>query len=217
MTDSPAQHPKPAPKAAAKPATKAAAKPAQKPVAKRASSAARLSKALAVAVAKSPAPAAHHPNLGLAPFDMTSGYPAAAATVRRDAARVSAGALTAAAKTDPTLRSRYDAAGLRLLARDAELLVERLAMCLGGGGVRWLTDYAEWIGPIERRRGVVLGDLAAICAGMVEALEPSLGADELAAARRALDAAANVFRRNGRVAGDRHKRNAFLKWMYKGV
>jgi hypothetical protein len=217
VTDSPAQHPLPEPKAAAKPAPKAAAKPARKPLAKRASSAARPSKVLAVAVAKSPATAAHHPNLGLAPFDMTSGYPAAAATVRRDAARVSAGALTAAAKTDPTLRSRYDAAGLRLLARDAELLVERLAMCLGGGGVRWLTDYAEWIGPIERRRGVVLGDLAAICAGMVEALEPSLGADELAAARRALDAAANVFRRNGRVAGDRHKRNAFLKWMYKGV
>lgn len=217
MTDSPAQHPKPAPRAAAKPATRAAAKPAQTPVAKRASSAARPSKAHAVAVAKSPAPVAHHPNLGLAPFDMTSGYPAAAATVRRDVTQVSSGALTAAAKADPTLRSRYDETGLRLLLRDAELLAERLAMCLGGGGVRWLSDYAEWIGPIERRRGVVLGDLAAICAGMVEALEPSLGADELAAATRALDAAANVFRRNGRVAGDRHKRNAFLKWMYKGV
>jgi hypothetical protein len=217
VTDSPAQNSKPATKAAAKPATKAAAKPAQKPVAKRATSAARPSKALAVAVAKSLAPAPHHPNLGLAPFDMTSGYPAAAATVRRDAAQVSAGALTAAAKADPTLRSRYDETGLRLLLRDAELLAERLAMCLGGGGVRWLSDYAEWIGPIERRRGVVLGDLAALCAGMVEALEPSLGADELAAARRALEAAANVFRRNGRVAGDRHKRNAFLKWMYKGV
>lgn len=171
----------------------------------------------AAAPKKTAAPAPHHPNLGLAPFDMTSGYPAAAATLRREVAQISSGALTAAAKADPTFLTRYDEAGLRLLVRDAELLAERLAMCLGGGGVRWLTDYAEWIGPIERRRGVVLGDLAALCVGMGEVLEPALGADELAAAKRSLDAAANVFRRNGRIAGDRHKRNAFLKWMYKGV
>jgi hypothetical protein len=189
----------------------------EKPAAKRALAAVRPSKALAVAAAKSLAPASHHPNLGLAPFDMKAGYPAAAATLRRDAAAISAGAMTAAEKADATLRSRYDGAGLRLLRRDAELLTERLAMCVGGAGVRWLADYAEWIGPIERRRGVVLGDLAAICTGIGEVLDPALGADELAAAKRALDAAANVFRRNGRVAGDRHKRNALLKWMYKGV
>jgi len=186
-------------------------------MAKRAPAAMRPSKAVAVVAKSAGIAAAHHPNLGLAPFDMTSGYPVAAAALRRDAAGISAGALTAAEKADATLRSRYDEAGLRLLRRDAELLTERLAMCLGGGGVRWLADYAEWIGPIERRRGVVLGDLAAMCTGIGEALDPALGADELAAAKRALDAAANVFRRNGRVAGDHHKRNALLKWMYKGV
>jgi hypothetical protein len=180
--------------------------------------AAKSAKAI-VAVDTKPAAVAapHHPNLGLAPFDMASAYPAAAANVRRDAARISAAALEVVKTADPTFRARYDDAKLGMLARDAELLAERLAMCLGGGGVRWLADYAEWIAPIERRRGIVQGDLARLCAAMAEALEPELGADELAAAKRALDAAAGVFNRNGRVAGDRHHRNALLKWMYKGV
>jgi hypothetical protein len=26
-----------------------------------------------------------------------------------------------------------------------------------------------------------------------------------------------VFKRNGRLAGDSHQRNALLKWMYRGV
>ena len=158
-----------------------------------------------------------HPNLGLAPADMTASHPAAAAKIRGEAVSISAGALEAAVKTDPTLRTRYDDIGLRLLLRDGELLVERLAMCLAGGRDRWLTDYAEWIGPIQRRRGVPLGDLAKLCAGIREQVEPQLNADELAAATRSLDAAAAVFNRNGRVAGDRHKRNALLKWMYRGV
>ena len=52
---------------------------------------------------------------------------------------------------------------------------------------------------------------------MREAVAPHLAADELAAATASLNAAAAVFRRNGRVGGDRHKRNAFLKWFYRGV
>jgi hypothetical protein len=213
--------PKAASKAASKATPKAASKPAVKPGPKTAlkagARAARPSKAVVARTKSAIAPAYRHPNLGLAPIDMTSTYPAAAAIVRREATQISVGALKAALNADPTFRSRYDETGLRLLARDAELLSERLAMCLGSGEVRWLTDYAEWIGPIERRRGVSQGDLATLCRGMIETLEPTLGADELGAATRAIDAAAAVFRRNGRVGGDRHKRIAFLKWIYRGV
>ena len=34
---------------------------------------------------------------------------------------------------------------------------------------------------------------------------------------RAIDAATASLRKNSRIAGDRHKRNALWKWMYRGV
>jgi hypothetical protein len=160
---------------------------------------------------------ARHPNLGLAPVDMNAGFSGAAARVRRDKAGIAARGLEAAVTADPTLRTRYDDPALRRLLRDGELLVERLAMCLGNDDVRWLAQYAEWIGPTYRRRQVPLADLATLCAGVREAIAPDLTEDELACADRALDAAQVVLRRNGRVAGDQHKRRALFKWMYRGV
>lgn len=195
MTESRASSPKPAAKPAAKPAV------------------ARTRKAAAPAAP----PAYRHPNLGLAPVDQTAGFPDAAEKVRAGAATIAANALEAAVKADPTIRTRYDQVALRRLLRDGELLADRLATCLASGRDKYLTDYAEWIGPICRRRGLSLGDLAAVCAGMREGLEPQLNPDELAAATRSLEAAAAVFKRNGRLAGDSHQRNALLKWMYRGV
>ena len=197
MTESRASSPKPAAKPAAKPAV---ARP-------------RTRKAAAPAAT----PAYRHPNLGPAPVDQTAGFPDAAEKVRAGAATIAANALEAAVKADPTIRTRYDQVALRRLLRDGELLADRLATCLASGRDKYLTDYAEWIGPICRRRGLSLGDLAAVCAGMREGLEPQLNPDELAAATRSLEAAAAVFKRNGRLAGDSHQRNALLKWMYRGV
>lgn len=227
VTQSSDSSPKPAARTAAKPA------PAAKPAAP-ARPAAPASKAAAVSKAAKPSTPAkskavaikskaekarpgHHPNLGLAPIDLTAGYPAAAEKLRDNASRISAAALEAAAEADPTIRTRYDQVGLRRLLRDGELLVARLATCLASGEDGLLVEYAEWIGPICRRRGVPLGDMSALCAGIRGALEPDLTADEFAAAGRALDAAAARFKRNGRLAGDGHKRNSLLKWMYRGV
>jgi hypothetical protein len=158
-----------------------------------------------------------HPNLGLAPFDMNSGFLGASRRVREDAAGIAARGLEAAVEADPSLRKRYDDAGLRRLMRDGQLFVERLAMSLGADDVRWIAEYSEWIGPIYRRKRIPLSDLAAICAGIREVIAPELTSDELASADRALDAAQVVLRRNGRVAGDQHKRRAIFKWMYRGV
>ena len=162
-------------------------------------------------------PSHRHPNLGLAPISMTAGFTAAAEKLRRDSPKIAARALEAATKADPTIKERYDEVGLRRLLRDGEVLTERLAMCLASDNPRWLGGFAEWSAPIFRRRGVTLLDLAALCAGIREAIAPNFGDDELASASRALDAATVVFRRNSRIAGDRHKRNALWKWMYRGV
>jgi hypothetical protein len=162
-------------------------------------------------------PSDRHPNLGLAPIDKNGGFPAAADTIRRDALRLSAAALESAEEADPEIRTRYNEAALGKLLRDGELLVDRLANCVSGGEIRWLTEYAEWISPIYRRRGVPLDDLGLICAGIRHGIEPLLGADEFALATRALDAAIVIFGKNARLGGDGHKRNALLKWLYKGV
>lgn len=162
-------------------------------------------------------PTHRHPNLGLAPVSMTAGYTEAAEKVRRDSLEIAARALLAATEADPTIKDRYSDVGLRRLMRDGEVLTERLAMCLASDNPRWLGGFAEWVAPIYRRRGVSLLDLAALCSGIHDAIEPELSAEELGSATRALEAATTVFRRNSRLAGDRHKRSALWKWMYRGV
>jgi hypothetical protein len=162
-------------------------------------------------------PIDRHPNLGLAPIDMKGGFPIAAEAIRQNALKLSAAALESAVEADPEIRDRYNEAALRKLLRDGELLVDRLANCVAAGEIRWLTEYAEWIAPIYRRRGVPLGDLGLLCAGIRRGVEPQLGPDEMALATRALDAAIVIFGKNGRLGGDGHKRNALLKWLYRGV
>jgi hypothetical protein len=170
-----------------------------------------------MAVAATPEPTHRHPNLGLAPLDMTAGFPAAAGALRRDRAAIAAGALETAVAADPELQLRFDDAGLRQLLHDAEVLIDRLAMCVAANDTRPMAEYAEWIGPIFRRRGVSLWDVVALCEGIREAAAPTLGGDEAKAMGRTLDAGVEVLRKNGRLGGDPHKRNALLKWLYRGV
>lgn len=162
-------------------------------------------------------PAHRHPNLGLAPVSMTAGFTEAAERLRRDLPNTAGRALIAATEADATIKERYSEVELRRLLRDSEVLTERLAMCLASDDPRWLGEFAAWSAPIYRRRGVTLLDLTALCAGIRRVIEPDLSADELDSAGRALDAATAVFRRDSRLGGDRHKRNALWKWMYRGV
>ncbi len=164
-----------------------------------------------------PEPAHRHPNLGKPPIDMTAGFPAAAEALRRDRSTIAAEALVTAVAADPELQLRFDDAGLRQLLHDAEVLIDRLAMCVAANDPRPMAEYAEWIDPIFRRRGVSLWDVVALCEGIRETAKPRLGDDEAAAMGRALDAAVEVLRKNGRLGGDGHKRNALLKWLYRGV
>jgi hypothetical protein len=148
---------------------------------------------------------------------MRGGYPDAAARLRRDTTAIAERALEAAVDADPTLKSRHGQVGLRQLLRDTQLLVERLAMCVGSGDSRWLVQYAEWLAPIYRRRRVSLLDLRALGEGIRATAIVKLEPGERAVAERSLDAAMDVLRRNGRIGGDQHKRSALLKWMYRGV
>lgn len=158
-----------------------------------------------------------HPSLGLPPRDMTAGLPRAAERVRAGRERLAGRALEVALAETPTMRERYDEAGLRRLLRDTELLVERVALSVASGDPYHTRAYADWISPLYRRREVPLDDLIALCDGIRSALPGVLAPDELESAGAALDEAIEVFRWHRRLAGDARKKNAFLQFLYKGA
>ena len=151
------------------------------------------------------------------PLDRTAGYPDAAARIRADLARLAARALRIAMDADPTMETRYDEAGLRHLLRDAELLAERVALCVEAGDPRPAHDYAEWTAPVYRRRRVPMDDLVALCDGLRAAFPSVLAPAELGSAAEALDAAIKAYRWHRRIAGDARRRNPILAFLYKGA
>jgi hypothetical protein len=157
-----------------------------------------------------------HPSLGLPPPDDTAGRPDAARRVLESRARLGARALAIALDADPTLRERNDETGLRARLHDAELLAERLSVALGTGDPMPMREYADWTGPVYRRKKVPLGDLMNLCEGLRQALPDVLAPGELPEAGVALDEAIAVYKWHRRIAGDARKKNAFLQFLYKG-
>ncbi len=106
---------------------------------------------------------------------------------------------------------------MRLLLADSEVMVERLATAVGANEPGLMAEYAEWIAPVLRRRRQSLWDMAAVCTAAKDVVGRRLDGDAADSAMRALDAAIESLRKNGRLAGDGHRRNALLKWLYRGV
>jgi hypothetical protein len=158
-----------------------------------------------------------HPSLGLPPRSLQAGYPDAAARLRAQRTRLAARALEVAAAEDATIAARYDEAGLRNLLRDAEVLVDRLALCVAGDDVHWLKEFADQSATVLRRRNVPMDDIVRICEGLRSGAHGVLAPDELPAADRALDAAVTVYRWYRRLAGDARKRNPLVTKLYKGA
>ena len=115
------------------------------------------------------------------------------------------------------MRERYDDAGLRQLLRDAELLLERVALSVASGDAYFTRHYADMVSPVYRRRKIPLDDLIALCEGLRSALPGVLTPDELLSAGVALDEAVAVFKWHRRLAGDARRKNAFLQFLYKGA
>ncbi len=118
--------------------------------------------------------------------------------------------------TDETIEIRYDETGQRHLLRDAELLAERVALCLETGDPDPAREYAEWTAVVYRRRGTPMDDLVALCEGLRTAVPSVLSPVEVSAASEALDAAVKAYRWHRRLAGDARRKNALLQFLYKG-
>ena len=157
-----------------------------------------------------------HPSLGLPPLDETAGLPDAARRLRERAPELAARALAVAMDADATMRERYDETGLRGRLRDAELLAERLAICVASGDPTPLREYADWTAPVYRRKQVPLDDLIGLCEGSARPCRSPWRPRSSTAANAALDAAVTQYRWHRRLAGDARRKSAFLQFLYKG-
>lgn len=158
-----------------------------------------------------------HPTLGLPPRSLETGYPDAAASLRTQRARLAVRALEVAVAEDSTIGTRYDETGLRNLLGDAEVLVDRLALCVAGNDAYWLKEFADQSATVLRRRGVPMDDIVRICEGLRAGARGVLAEDEMAVAESALDEAIAVYRWYRRLSGDARKRNRILDVLYRGV
>ena len=157
-----------------------------------------------------------HPSLGLPPSDPDPVSAAVAARIVTNRERLGARALRLAMDADPTMEHRHDEAGLRNLLRDAELLADRVALCVATNEPYRAHEYGEWTAVLYRRRRVPMDDMVGLCEGLRKALTSLLAPGEVAPAGAALDEAIKAYRWHRRLAGDARKRNALLQLLYKG-
>lgn len=157
-----------------------------------------------------------HPSLGTPPRSLHAGFPDAAARLRAERGRIGARALEVAVDGDPTMRTRYTEAGLRNLLRDAEVFVDRLALCVAGNDPHWLKEFADMSAPVFRRREVPMDDVVRILEAIRAGARGVLSETETVPADAALDEAVAVFRWYRRLAGDARKKNPLITAIYKG-
>lgn len=158
-----------------------------------------------------------HPSLGLPPRSLQAGFPDGAARLRANRSALAVRALEVAIDADPTIRTRYDETGLRNLLRDAEVHVDRLALCVAGNDSHWLKPFADATATVFRRRGVPMDDVVRLMEGLRAAARGVLTAEEMVPADAALDEAVKVYRWYRRLSGDNRKRNRILDFLYRGI
>jgi hypothetical protein len=157
-----------------------------------------------------------HPSLGTPPRNLFV-FPDAAARLTAERSAIAARALEVAVAADPTIGERHDQAGLRNLLRDAEVLTDRLALCVAGDDPFWLREFADQSAPVFRRRKVPVDDVVQLCEGLRTGARGIVGEAEMGSVDRAIDAAVEIFGWYRRLAGDARRRNPIAAALYKGV
>jgi hypothetical protein len=155
--------------------------------------------------------------LGQPPRSLHAGFPDAAARLRSERGRLAARALEVAVDGDPTMHTRHTETSLRNLLKDAEVFIDRLALCVAGNDSHWLKEFADMSAPVFRRREVPLDDVIRLLEGIRAGARGVLSEAETVPADAALDEAVAVFRWYRRLAGDARKKNRLIAAIYKGA
>ncbi len=154
-----------------------------------------------------------HPARGLPPATPVQ-HAAAAARFRADRASVALSAVEAAFARDPGLGARYDEPMVRRLVRDGERHAEQLARALETGEDAWAVEYASWIVPVMRRRGMPMKDLETLFLGLGDAVRPLVGPEAAGEVDRLVAAMVAVLDRPRHLQGDR-RRNPLAGFFWK--
>ena len=162
-------------------------------------------------------PIVSHPTLGQPPRSLEAGYPAAAVRLRTQRSSIAARALEAAVDADPSIRRRYDDLALRNMLRDAEVLVDRLALCVASDDTYFLREFADHSATVFRHRKVAVMDVIGLLEGIRTGARGALTGDEVASADRAVDAAVAVYKPYNNVRGDAREWNPITSKLYKGI
>ena len=157
-----------------------------------------------------------HPNQGLPPADPRAGRPEAAGALRGARDRLARVAMEEAVKRDPTLSDRYSELELRHLLRDYERHIEQLARAMETGEARFVTEYAEWLIPLYRRRHVQAKDQANLVRGLQAAAAAVIVPADLPALEGYGDAWVKVLEFHRRLPGD-HPGNPVVRFAFKGA
>ena len=157
-----------------------------------------------------------HPTLGLPPGSRTAGRPEAAVRLRQHRDRLGRLALEATLRDFPDMADHYDEYALRLLLRDYEQHIEQLARALESNDASWVTNYAEWLVPVYRRRKIPMRDFAALLLGLRDAVLTVLTPDDARLANEMLDRWRERLKRHSRLPGD-HRGNAIVRFFWKGA
>jgi hypothetical protein len=115
------------------------------------------------------------------------------------------------------MRERYDDHGRRLLLRDTQVMVERVAKSVASGDPTWTREWTDWVAPVYRRRGVPMDDVAGLLQGVRRAAAPLLSEDERVPMNVAVDEAVAITRYHRRFSGDARQRNPIVNALYKGA
>jgi len=162
-------------------------------------------------------PIVSHPTLGQPPRSLEAGYPAAAANLRAQRSSIAVRALEIAVDADASIRRRYDDLALRNLLSDAEVLVERLALCVASDDTYFLHDFADQSATVFRHRKVAVMDVIGLLEGIRAGARGTLTGDEMASADRAVDDAVKVYKRFHHIRGDAREWNPITSKLYKGI
>jgi hypothetical protein len=154
-----------------------------------------------------------HPARGLPPATPGQHAPAAA-RLRADPAAVALRAVEAAYARDPGLGARYGETMVRRLLRDGERHTEQLARALETGEDAWAVEYASWIVPVMRRRGMPMKDLETLFLGLGDAARPLVGPEAAVEADRLVAAMVAALDRPRHLQGDR-RRNPLAGFFWK--
>jgi hypothetical protein len=112
---------------------------------------------------------------------------------------------------------RHDDAALRNLLRDAEVLTDRLALCVAGDDAFWLREFADQAAPVFRRRKMPVDDVIGVCEGIRTAARGVVDESVMPSVDRGIDAAIEIFRWYRTLAGDARRRNPIAAALYKGI